>query len=121
MRFAKWAYRLAAIYGVIVLMPLLFVEGQIARTTGPVTYPEYYYGFAMLAIVFQGVFWVISRDPVRYRALMPITVVEKIPWGVTVWVLHQQGRTHGTVLAFANIDICLGLLFTAAWLRTPKT
>ncbi|MGZ3377911.1 MAG: hypothetical protein ACXU8S_15060 [Phenylobacterium sp.] len=120
MRFARWAFALAAIYGVIVLAPLLFAEGQIARTTGPVAYPEYYYGFAMLALTFQGVFWLISRDPMRYRALMPLTVIEKIPWGVTVWALHQQGRVHGAVLVFASIDICLGLLFTAAWLKTPR-
>lgn len=121
MRFAKWVYALAAIYGVIVLAPLLFVETVVARMTGPVTYPEYYYGFAMCALVFQGIFWVISRDPLRYRALMPLTVLEKIPWGVTVWVLHAQGRTHGTVLGFASLDIALGILFTAAWLRTPRS
>ena len=120
MQFAKWVYWLAAIYGVIVLAPLLFVEGQIARLTGPVTSPEYYYGFAMCALVFQAIFWVIGRDPIRYRAIMPLTVLEKIPWGVTVWVLHLQGRTQGAVLAFASIDIALGLLFTAAWLKTPK-
>jgi hypothetical protein len=120
MRFAKWTYRAAAIYGALLLAPLLFAEGELARTVGPLTRPEDYYGFLMAGLAFQAVFFVISLDPVRYRPLMPLTLFEKIPWGVTVWVLHLQGRTHGAVTIFASIDIALGLLFFVAWRRTPK-
>ena len=49
MGFAKWVFAGAAIYGFIVLTPLYFLEGALARISGPVTYPEYYCGAGRLA------------------------------------------------------------------------
>jgi hypothetical protein len=121
MRFARWTFIGAAIYGVIVLAPLLFLEGVLARTTGPLTYPEYYYGFLGSALVFQLVFVLIGRDPVRHRPLMLAAVAEKWVWGPTVWWLVLHGRTHGAVVVFATIDLALGVLFSLAYARTPKT
>ena len=119
--FAKRVFTWAAIYGVIVLAPTAFLEGAIAHATGPVTYPEYYYGFTLTALVFQGVFFVIGRDPVRYRALMPVGVLEKLSFGVPCWVLFSQHRLgNPQVLPFATIDLALGALFAASWFRTPK-
>ena len=121
MRFAKWMFTLAAIYGVIVLVPPLFLEAMTARATGPVTYPEYYYGFALTALVFQGIFFVIGRDPVRYRALMPLGVLEKLSFGVPCAVLYAQHRLGSpSVLPFAAIDLGLVALFAVSWFRTAK-
>ena len=48
MIFAKRVFTWAAIYGVIVLVPIPFLEGFVSRSTGPVTYPrKYYYGFGL--------------------------------------------------------------------------
>jgi hypothetical protein len=118
MSFAKWAYRLAGIYGFIVLTPLLFLEPALAAQTGPVTYPEYYYGFAGSALVFQALFLLISTDPARYRRVMLITVAEKLAFPAVVWPLFLMGRTHGSVVVFATIDAALGVIFLIAWLRT---
>ena len=119
MVFAKRAFTWAAIYGVIVLTPTVFLEAYTARATGPVTYPEYYYGFTLTALVFQGVFFVIGRDPVRYRALMPVGVFEKLSFGVPCWALYALHRLgNPAVLPFATIDLALGALFLTAWIRT---
>jgi len=118
MSFAKWAYRLAAIYGVIVLAPLLIAEPMITAQTGPISYPEYYYGFAGSALVFQALFALISTDPARYRQVMLISVAEKVCFPATVWPLYLQGRTHGPVVVFASIDAVLAVVFLACWLRT---
>jgi hypothetical protein len=121
MVFAKRVFTWAAIYGVIVLAPIPFLEAYVARSTGPVTYPEYYYGFALTALVFQGIFFVIGRDPVRYRALMRVGVLEKLSFGVPCWVLYAQHRLgNPSVLPFASIDLGLGALFAVSYLRTPK-
>jgi hypothetical protein len=119
MSFAKWAYRLAGIYGFVVLTPLLFLEPALAARTGPVTYPEYYYGFAGAALVFQALFLLISTDPGRYRRVMLITVAEKLCFPAAVWPLFLLGRTPGSVLVFATIDLVLGIVFLIAWRRTP--
>ena len=118
MPFAKWAYRLAGIYGVIVLAPLLIAEPAIAARTGPINYPEYYYGFTGSALVFQVLFLVMSTDPARFRPLMPVTILEKLVFPAAVWPLFLMGRTHGAVVVFSTIDLALAVVFLMAWLRT---
>ena len=119
MAFAKWTFTLAAIYGVLVLVPPLFLEGYLARSIGPLTYPEYYYGFVGAALVFQAMFFVIGRDPVRFRPLMAVGVLEKLSFAVPVWILwatHRLGNPQG--LPFATIDLALGVLFAISFVRT---
>jgi hypothetical protein len=122
MRFAKWVFTLAAVYGVIVLVPPLFLEASLVRMSGPMTYPEYYYGFTLAALVFQAMFFLIGRDPVRYRPLMIVGVFEKLSFAAPVWILLVMHRLGGpSVLPFATFDLVLGLLFAIAWTRTPRS
>jgi hypothetical protein len=119
MSFAKWTFTLAAVYGVLVLAPPLFLEGYLARTIRPFAYPEYYYGFLGAALVFQAMFFVIGRDPARFRPLMLVGVLEKLSFAVPVWILwagHRLGNPQ--VLPFATIDLALGVLFAISFART---
>jgi hypothetical protein len=91
MTFAKRVYLGAGIYGLIFLLPLYFLEARTGRDyPPPITHPEYYYGFIGVAVAWQLVFLVMSRDPIRYRALMIPSMVEKVvPWPSNekpVWV-----------------------------------
>ena len=46
MRFARFAYGVAAVYGFLALTPLYFLVGKIGHEAPPpVTHPEFYYGF----------------------------------------------------------------------------
>lgn len=121
MTFAKWVFTLAGIYGLIVMLPLFFLEGAITRSVGPLTRPEDYYGFVGAAVVFQALFLLIGRDPARFRPAMIVGVLEKLSFGVPVWILHAQGRAQGPVLVFASIDLTLGALFAISYLRTRAT
>jgi len=122
MKFAKWVFTAAAIYGVIVLVPPLFLEATVVKMSGlPMGYPEYYYGFTLTAIAFQVVFFIIGRDPQRYRPLMLVGVLEKLSFGVPVWLLYAQHRLgQAGVLPFATIDLELGVLFATSYVSTPK-
>jgi len=122
MRFAKWVFTAAAIYGVIVLVPPLFLEATVVKASGlPMGYPEYYYGFTLAALVFQAMFFLIGRDPQRYRPLMLVGVLEKLSFGVPVWALYLQHRLgQAGVLPFATIDLGLGVLFATSYRVTPK-
>ena len=117
-RFAKWVFTIAGVYGLIVMVPQFFLEGVIARSSGPVTHPEYFYGFVGAAVVFQLLFLLIGRDPARFRPAMLIGVLEKLSVGVPVWILWSQGRTPVTVVPFASLDLILGVLFAVAYFRT---
>lgn len=117
---ARRVYTGAAVYGILALVPQYFSEGKIARMFPPaIAHPEYFYGFAGVALVWQFAFLLIARDPVRYRPLMPITWLEKLSFGAACVVLFAQGRLHPATLFFGVFDMSLGLLFVWAYLRTP--
>ncbi|MDZ4202015.1 MAG: hypothetical protein U1C96_07745 [Gallionella sp.] len=113
--FAKRVYLVAAIYGFIVLVPQYFLEASLVP---PTTHPEQFYGFIGLALVWQFVFVMISRDVGRYRMLMPVTVLEKLAFGLPALILYLQGRVLAPVLAVGLIDLLLGMLFAIAFVTT---
>lgn len=118
MQFARWVFRLAAIYGVIVLAPMYFLEAA-ASAAGPViNHPENYYGFVGTALAFQALFFVISRDPARYRAAMIPSIIEKVLFPAAVIPLWLAGRVVGVVAAFSAVDLFLAALFTVSWFKT---
>lgn len=112
MKFARWTYLVAGIYGLLVLVPQYFLEEKNGRDYPPViNHPEYYYGFIGVAIAWQIAFLIISKDPRRYRPLMIASVIEKFSYGIAVVILYLQGRTGNMVLSTGMIDMVLGTLF----------
>lgn len=121
MTFAKRLFLIAGIYGLIVLVPQYFMEERIGLDTPPpITHSEFFYGFVGTAVAFQIVFLILSRDPVRYRAMVIPSVLEKAGFGIPVVVLFLQGRTSGMTLVFGSVDLLLGMLFIVAYLRTER-
>jgi L-lactate permease len=120
MKFAKIVYYVAGIYGIIALFPQYFLEAKTGQDYPPaITHPEFFYGFVGIALVFQLVFLVIARDPLKYRALMPVTVLEKLSFGFPTTVLYFQNRLAFPLFAAGLIDLIFGLLFVVAFLK-PK-
>jgi hypothetical protein len=118
MRFAMWVFRLAGIYGIVTVAPLYFLEGAITRATGPISHPEYFYGFVGLCLAWQILFLMISRDPSRWRSAMPIAVLEKLSFSLPVLALYVGQRVPGSVVGFASVDLLWAAFFVAAFLRT---
>jgi hypothetical protein len=119
MSFARRVFLIAAIYGLIVLVPQYFLEARTGRDfPPPITHPEFFYGFIGVAVAWQFVFIVISRDPVRYRPLMIPAILEKAAFGVPATLLFLEGRLHPQMLAAGVLDMVLGTLFIASYLRT---
>jgi len=122
LKFAKIVFRVAAIYGVLVLTPLYFIFNEIGRKDPPpITHPGFYYGFVGVALAWQFAFWIISTDPVRYRALMLPSVFEKFSFGIAIIVLVLQHRTNPSDLPLTAMDLLLGILFIAAYFKTPHS
>src|SRR5436190_23440799 len=108
-RFARRVYTIAGIYGLIVMLPQYLLEGKIGRDTPPpITHPEYFYGFIGIVLVWQVAFLVIARDPARFRALRPVTVLEKLALALPVAILYAQGPAASAPLGFGAIDVVLG-------------
>lgn len=122
MSFAKWTFRAAGVYGLILIAPYYFLERQISQNDPPpITHPEYFYGFVGVALAWQVAFLLISREPVRLRPLMLPAVLEKATFGLAVIVLFAQQRIAGAVLAFGLVDLALGFGFAVAYWRTAET
>jgi hypothetical protein len=118
-KFARWTYLLAGLYGLLVLVPQYFLEFRNGIDfPPPITHPEYYYGFIGVAVAWQIAFLIISRDPQRYRPLMIAAAIEKYSYAIAVLALYGQGRVAVAVLVTALIDLLLGTLFIVAFKKT---
>ncbi|MGB2632770.1 MAG: hypothetical protein WAM58_02425 [Candidatus Acidiferrum sp.] len=119
MKFAKVVFGVAGIWGVLVLTPLYFMFDLIGKQDPPpITHPGFYYGFVGAGLAWQLVFFVIARDPVRFRLLMIPSVVEKLSYVIPVAVLVMQGRTRKQDLLFVGTDLVLAILIVAAFVAT---
>jgi hypothetical protein len=120
MKFAKRVFFIAAVYGVLVLTPQYFMEERVGRDfPPPVSHPEFYYGFIGVALAWQFLFFIIARDPVRYRPAMIPSIFEKVSFGVAAIALYLQGRLALPVLLAGSLDLVLAVLFFLAWRATP--
>jgi hypothetical protein len=121
MTFARRVFLVASVYGFIVVIPQYFLEARYSRDfPPPITHVEYYYGFVGIALAWQIAFYVISRDPIRYRALMIPAVVEKAGFGLPAVVLYARGRLSAEMLGAGLLDLIFGVFFIAAYLQTPS-
>src|SRR5687767_13514876 len=121
MKLAKYVFYAAGIYGLIALIPQYFLEEKNSRDFPPaITHPEYYYGFVGVALAFQIAFLIIARNPVRYRAMMIPAMIEKFSFAIAVYALFAMERVASMMVGLATVDLILGLLFAAAFLKTKK-
>ena len=118
MKFARMSYGIAAIYGIVTLVPLYFLIGKVGRDAPPsITHPEFYYGFVGLALLWQLVFILIAKDPIRYLPIMPITILEKAVYTVPVLMLCSVGQVHKNIVLSSLADPVFGVLFIVAYLK----
>ena len=113
-RFASRVYIWAAIYGIVALAFAYFQ---------PVPDPWHltHLGFVGTAMVFQGVFLVIARDPRRFEPIMPVTFFEKLCFGVPAVAFAATGQAELASAVFGGIDLLLMALFFIAWSRLRRT
>lgn len=121
MRFARNVFSFAGSYGLVVTVPMYFSEAQFNLDHPPaITHPEYFYGFIGVTLAWQVLFIMISRDVQRYRMMMLPAVLEKFSYAGAGYVLYALGRVEPMIAAFATIDLVLGILFIAAFIRSRE-
>lgn len=121
MKFAKYVFYVAGIYGIVALVPQYFLESKNGADFPPaITHAEYYYGFIGVALAFQFVFLIIGSDPQKYRRMILPSIVEKFSFGIALVVLHLQNRLAPLMLGLGFIDMTLGVLFIASYFFLAK-
>ena len=120
MRFAKFVFIGAGVWGLVVIAPLYFLLDISGREYAfPTSYPHFFYGFLTVTTAWQIAFLLIGSNPVRFRPLMIPAVIEKLGYVVAVAVLHGRGLISTTDAMTAAPDVVLGVLFVAAFVKTP--
>ena len=120
-KFAKIVFLVAGIYGLLILAPIYFMEKRIGLETPPaITHPEYFYGFLGAGLAWQVLFLLLSSDPVRYRAMILPSILEKISYGIALMVLFSQHRLPLSILAIGSVDWIFAILFLAAYFATKS-
>ena len=69
-------------------------------------------------VAWQVLFILLSIDPIRYRLMMLPSMLEKLVFVVPVIVLFGQHRVPSFILGAALIDLCLGVVFLVAYIKT---
>jgi hypothetical protein len=118
-RFAKIVYRIAGIWGLLIITPLYFLIDQIGAHNPPsVTHPEFYFGFVGVTLIWQIAFFIIASDPVRFRPFMIAAIFEKLIYIITIPILYLQHRVASNQLIWVGTDSILCLLFIASYVKT---
>lgn len=121
MLFAKRVYYWSGIYGILVLLPLYFLEHKLGIDFPPPTnHPEQYYAFLGISLAWQFVFLLIASDVRRYRPLMLPAMAEKfLAAGAAIW-LFAANRIDETTLAPFFVDLVLGILFAVSYANSSE-
>jgi hypothetical protein len=121
MKFSRWVFLIAGLYGIIVLVPMFFSETNIGVSFPPaITHPEYFYGFLGITLTWQFLFLLIAFNPLRYKPVMLLAIIEKLIYGLTIIYLFEQGRLAAMMLSAGVIDLLLGCLFFIAFFKTRE-
>ncbi|HXM45772.1 MAG TPA: hypothetical protein VN924_31340 [Bryobacteraceae bacterium] len=119
MKFAKIVFWGAGAFGVLALAPLYFIFDLVGRQDPPpITHPQFYYGFAGVALAWQFAFFTIATNPARFRPMMIPSLLEKVGYVGALLALHLQGRISTVRAATGLPDALLAVLFLAAFLQT---
>ena len=122
MKFAKRIFLIAGIYGLVVLLPMYFLEENISRDLPPaITHPEYFYGFIGVTAAWQVLYLILATNPARYRPMMIPPILAKSSFAIAIAVLFFQDRVPFLMLVTAVPDLIFVVLFVIAFLKTSST
>lgn len=119
MVFSKRVFFWSGIYGMLVLVPMYFLEEKLGLAFPPATnHPEQYYAFIGIALAWQFAFLLIASDVPRYRPLMLPAIAEKLLAGSAAMWLFIVDRISAVPLAPFLVDLALGCLFVVSYFRS---
>ena len=121
MKLAKWTFRTAGIFGLIVMLPMLFLEKQIEQIMPPsVNHPEFFYGFVILNICWQVLYLFVAKDPARFRPIMIPSFFAKASGPVALMWLYLQGRISSQWITTTIMDGVFAILFLISFWVTGR-
>lgn len=122
MKLAKIVFIGAGVWGIAVLTPFYWLVDFTGRHYAPpADYPQFFWGFFGVALVWQLAFLLIGSNPTRFRTLMIPAMLEKFGYVSTLAVLYSRSRIPAIDVQPAIPDGLIGILFVVAFLKTRPT
>jgi len=120
-RFAKFVFMAAGIWGISITSPLYLLSDFIGRRSPPaINHVEFYYGFVGVTLAWQFAFLLIARDPHRLRLMMLPSIFEKASYSLSILVLFLQHQLSVSQSVLAVTDSIWAGLFTASFIVTDS-
>jgi hypothetical protein len=121
MKLARWTFRAAGVFGLIVMVPMLFAEKLIEQIMPPpVNHPEFFYGFVILNICWQILYLFLARDPIRFRLMMIPSFFAKASGPVALMGLYLQNRISSQWITTTILDGIFAMLFLVSFWVTGR-
>jgi hypothetical protein len=121
MKFAKYTFWLAAIYGILVTAPLFFSEQKLGiEYPPPINHAEYFYSFAAVTLVWQILFIFVALNPARFRFIMPFCILEKLSLLPAFFIMFPQGRFPALWIPLMVVDLAFAVGFFVAFRKTRE-
>ena len=120
MKFARWTFLIASIFGLLPVIPFL----RAALFDEPDFLPEigsmglFFYIFIVQFVCWQIFYILISRDPARYRPLMILAFFVELIGAINPIWLYFYGYKLWILIAILNI--LFALLFLVAFYLTGR-
>lgn len=122
-KIVKRIYQGAGIYGLLILVPQLFLGNSIVSATPfpiNINYSPYFEGFMLVAIAWQVTFLLIATDPKRYRLIMLGTILEKAGFAFLCLYLKFFKDISPDIFLGGMVDLLLMFAFIFCFWKTEK-
>jgi hypothetical protein len=120
-RFAKFVFTAAGIWGIFITLPLYLLIDFIGRRSPPaINHTEFYYGFVGVTLAWQFAFLLIAKDPHRLRLMMLPSILEKASYVLSILVLFLQHQLSASQSLLAVTDFVWAVLFIASFVKTDS-
>lgn len=102
-------------------LPLLVATGPVAPLMGlqlNAAATMFIQLTAGIVVVFGGVYWLIARDPVRYRVYIPLGILLKAYFVVVIYGWWLSGSLAWPLAALVSGDVVFAVLFWRYYRRS---
>jgi hypothetical protein len=119
MKFARFVFWTAGVWGLLIVIPLYFTFNTIGRQDPPaITHPQFYFGFLGVTLAWQVAFFLIAANPDRFRPMIIPALIEKLTYVGTITALLIRRQMSPSESLVAVPDLILTILFAISFAKT---
>ena len=105
-------FLIAAIFNFIVGVSFLAAYPWVSRLLGFEASPDVFFHIvAGLVLLFGALYWLIWRNPVRFRLFIPLGAVAKLIFVIAIYAHWILGSTSGLLALLVSADLVFAILF----------